>query len=234
MLQPCNVATLHFLHSKMSEIINKLIPLVKSKFSGDSTGHDWHHIQRVHKMAIHLQKQEGGDLELIEIAALLHDISDHKLNGGILNHGGIVAYGILTDLNYPPERIEKVKSIIDSVSFKGALVPDQMTSLEGKIVQDADRLDAIGAIGIARAFAYGGNKNRPMYQPDVNPEMHNNFEDYANSQGHTINHFYEKLLLLKDRLHTQTAKKIGLQRHNYMEGFLQQFYNEWNTENLNE
>jgi HD superfamily phosphodiesterase len=125
------------------------------------------------------------------------------------------------------------KAIVVGVSYKGANVPDKMCSIEGQIVQDADRLDAIGAIGIARAFSYGGNKNRAIYLPDIDPEFHDNFEDYSKAKGHTINHFYEKLLLLKDRLHTRTAKKIGQQRHNLMEDYLEQFYNEWNTENLN-
>jgi uncharacterized protein len=217
----------------MSDTVNQLIPIVRAKFEHDASGHDWYHIQRVHKMAIHLQQNEGGDLELIEIAALLHDISDHKMNGGILNHGGTVAAEILSELLYPVDRIEKVKAIVDGVSYKGANVPDKMCSIEGQIVQDADRLDAIGAIGIARAFSYGGNKNRAIYLPDIDPEFHDNFEDYSKAKGHTINHFYEKLLLLKDRLHTRTAKKIGQQRHNLMEDYLEQFYNEWNTENLN-
>ncbi len=216
----------------MSEIVNHIIQLVKSKFEHDPSGHDWFHIERVHRMAVYLHQKEGGELELIELAALLHDISDHKMNGGILNQGGIVASKILEELSYPAERIEKVKSIIDAVSFKGANVLDTMETIEGKIVQDADRLDAIGAIGIARAFSFGGNRNRAMYVPSENPEMHNSFEDYARSEGHTINHFYEKLLLLKDRLHTDTARKIGQQRHEFMENYLKQFYNEWNTENL--
>lgn len=216
----------------MSEIVNQIIPIIKSRFEHDSSGHDWFHIERVHRMAVHLQQFEGGDLEIIELAALLHDISDHKMNGGILNQGGMVAAEILKGLNYPSDRIEKIKLIIDAVSFKGANVPEQMNTIEGQIVQDADRLDAIGAIGIARAFSYGGNKNRAMYAPDQRPILHSSFEDYARSEGHTINHFYEKLLLLKNRLSTQTAKNIGQQRHEFMENFLEQFYNEWNTENL--
>lgn len=216
----------------MSEIVNKIIPIIKSRFEQDTSGHDWYHIERVYNIAVYLQKYEGGDLELIKLAALLHDISDHKMNGGILNNGGIVASEILEGLSYPSLRIEKLRSIIDAVSYKGANVPDHMDSIEGKIVQDADRLDAIGAIGIARAFAYGGNKNRAMYIPTQDPELHNSFQEYASSQGHTINHFYEKLLLLKDRLHTQTARLIGLQRHEFMQNYLEQFYDEWNTENL--
>jgi uncharacterized protein len=213
-------------------IIEEVIKIVKKQFEDDSTGHDWYHIERVLNMASYIQEKEGGNREIVQLAALLHDISDHKLNGGILNKGGEVAAEILKGLSYPENKITLVSSIVDAVSFKGAKVPDAMNSIEGKIVQDADRLDAIGAIGIARAFAYGGNKNRPIYKPEQDFKLHDSFEEYVNAEGHTINHFYEKLLLLKDRLHTETARKIGQQRHDFMEGFLQQFYNEWNTENL--
>ncbi|MES2799622.1 MAG: HD domain-containing protein [Bacteroidota bacterium] len=211
-------------------MIASIIAEIKGQFANDTSGHDWFHILRVHKMACYLQEKEGGDLEIIELASLLHDISDHKMNGGIFNDGGNVARKILHKHNYDPLKTEAVVSIIDAVSFKGALVKDKMDSLEGKIVQDADRLDAIGAMGIARAFAYGGHKNRPMYQPDILPEQHEDFLTYAKSEGHTINHFYEKLLLLKDRLNTESARKIGQKRHDFMETFLAQFYKEWNTE----
>ncbi len=200
---------------------------IRKQFDEDTTGHDWYHIERVRKMALHLQSKEGGDPVIVELAALLHDISDHKMNGGILNAGGKVAEELLKKYDFEQEIIQKVSSIIDKVSFKGLLVPDQMSTLEEKIVQDADRLDAIGAIGIARAFSFGGSKNRPMYQPDISPEEHTSFEQYANAKSHTINHFYEKLLHLKDRLHTDTAKKIGEQRHLVMEDYLKQFYIEW-------
>jgi uncharacterized protein len=213
----------------MSELVIKIKNHVQDVFKHDATGHDWFHIERVYKMAVHLQSLEGGDLEIIELAALLHDISDHKMNGGILNAGGNVAYELLIDSGSSEDKAQKVKEIVDGVSYKGANVEDNMRSIEGKIVQDADRLDAIGAIGIARAFAFGGNKNRPMYLPDSKPEMHNSFESYANSKSHTVNHFYEKLLLLKDRLNTATASKIGQERHEFMVEYLQQFYNEWNT-----
>ncbi|MEY3238527.1 MAG: hypothetical protein RI883_2628 [Bacteroidota bacterium] len=213
----------------MSEIVEKIKLHVRDVFKYDTTGHDWFHIERVYKMAVHLQSKEGGDLEIIELAALLHDISDHKMNGGILNAGGNVAFNLLIDLGCDELKALKVKEIVDGVSYKGANVADNMQNIEGKIVQDADRLDAIGAIGIARAFAFGGNKNRPIYLPDSKPEMHDSFESYANSKSHTVNHFYEKLLLLKDRLNTESAIKIGHERHAFMESFLQQFYNEWNT-----
>ena len=209
--------------------IQHIKQLIKEQFSGEGSGHDWYHIERVYKMACAIQDKEGGDREIVELAALLHDISDHKLNGGKLNAGGNEARKLLLELNYDPERTERIAQIVDSVSYKGALVEDQMDSLEGKIVQDADRLDAIGAIGVARAFAFGGSRNRPLYEPESTPELHENFEHYARSQSHTINHFYEKLLLLKNRLHTDTARKIGEERHEFMERFLDQFYSEWNA-----
>jgi uncharacterized protein len=216
----------------MTTLVEKIKELVRKQFEEDATGHDWFHIERVYNMACFIQEHEGGNRELIELAALLHDISDHKLNGGILNAGGQVAYDLLLANGADSNMALEVKEIVDGVSYKGAHVPDAMRTLEGKIVQDADRLDAIGAIGIARAFAFGGNRNRPLYVPDHKPELHETFESYVSSKSHTVNHFYEKLLLLKDRLHTETAIKIGLHRHRIMENFLQEFYNEWNTDNL--
>lgn len=213
----------------MSQLVEIVKDKVKAIFAHDTTGHDWFHIERVLNMSVFLQSNEGGDLEIVQLAALLHDISDHKMNGGILNAGGNVAYEMLKELNYDLSKAELVKEIVDGVSYKGAHVKDSMQRLEGKIVQDADRLDAIGAIGIARAFAYGGSKNRPMYVPDYAPKMHASFEEYASSKSHTVNHFYEKLLLLEARLHTPSAKKIGKERHMFMEQFLEQFYNEWNS-----
>lgn len=214
----------------MGELVEKVKAHVQEVFAHDSTGHDWFHIERVHATACHLQEREGGNRELIELAALLHDISDHKMNGGKLNAGGEVAYELLTELGCDQQLALDVKEIVDGVSYKGAHVQDSMRNLEGKIVQDADRLDAIGAIGIARAFAYGGSKDRPMYIPSHKPTMHDSFESYASSKSHTVNHFYEKLLLLKERLHTDTAKKIGIHRHEVMENFLEEFYKEWNSE----
>lgn len=216
----------------MSELIEKVKKHVQKLFEHDATGHDWFHIERVHELSCHLQSIEGGNLEIVELSALLHDISDHKMNGGKLNEGGTVAFNLLIEFGAENTLAEKVKEIVDAVSFKGANVMDNMKTLEGKIVQDADRLDAIGAIGIARAFAFGGNKNRQMYVPDSEPIMHGSFEMYASSKSHTINHFYEKLLLLKDRLNTESAKKIGQKRHDFMLNYLDQFFNEWNTKNL--
>jgi uncharacterized protein len=208
-------------------IIDQVILRLKNEFAEDSAGHDWFHIERVYKNACFLQEKEGGNRELIELASLLHDISDHKFNGGKLNEGGKVAFAYLTELGCDIPMAEQVKQIIDGVSFKGLNVPDAMHTLEGKIVQDADRLDALGAIGIARAFAFGGAKNRLMYDPEVSHEIHNTFEAYAKSKSHTINHFHEKLLHLVPRLHTATAIKEGTKRTIYMEAFLKQFHAEW-------
>ncbi|MEY4603109.1 MAG: hypothetical protein RIT43_401 [Bacteroidota bacterium] len=213
---------------KHTELVLAIQSLVYEQFKSDSTGHDHYHIDRVFRMATHLQKEEGGNLEVIQLAALLHDISDHKLNGGKLNDGARVARNILTEYKADPKLTDQVCDIIDRVSFKGAKVEDDMPTLEGRIVQDADRLDAMGAIGIARAFAYGGRKERPLYDPGKNPEMHSSFEAYVKGESHTVNHFYEKLLILKLRLHTNTAKRIGEQRHMIMEEFLNEFMKEWN------
>lgn len=214
----------------MGELIKTIQNIVQKKFSEDSSGHDWFHIERVYKMALHLHSIEGGNKEQIELGALLHDISDHKLNGGKLNEGGNVAYQLLIDNGCNAETALKVKSIVDSTSFKGAHVKDETTSLEAKIVQDADRLDAIGAIGIARTFAYGGHVGNPLYDPSIEPKLHDSFKEYATSKTHTINHFHEKLLLLADRMHTNEAKKIGRKRTLLMYDFLESFHKEWNTE----
>jgi uncharacterized protein len=201
---------------------------IKAQFEGEATGHDWHHILRVYNVAKYIQTKEGGDLETIELAALLHDISDHKFNGGKLDEGGKVTEEILKRHGASEELIKNVRYIVDNISFKGAKVKAEMDSLEGKIVQDADRLDAIGAIGIARTFAYGGNRNQPIYEPSGEVVMHENFEAYANAKTSSINHFYEKLLLLKDRLHTKIGIELGEKRHNIMVDFLTEFHHEWN------
>lgn len=208
-------------------LIEKVKAAIFEQFDGEATGHDWHHINRVVNLAKHIQTKEGGDANVVELAALLHDISDHKFNGGKLDEGGKVAHALLLELGCDIETADKVKYIVDNVSYKGANTKAEMNTLEGRIVQDADRLDAIGAIGIARTFAYGGNKNQSMYDPELKSQLHDSFEQYANAKSSTINHFYEKLLLLKDRLNTETAKEIGLHRHQYMEQFLEEFYGEW-------
>lgn len=213
-------------------IVENIISEIKHQFEGEATGHDWHHIMRVYNLSRFIQSKEGGNLEIIELAALLHDISDHKFNGGKLNEGGNVASEILKRHGATDELIKKVRYIVDNISYKGANVKAEMNSLEGQIVQDADRLDAIGAIGIARTFAYGGNRNQPIYEPNGAIELHDSFEAYANAKTSTINHFYEKLLLLKDRLNTKTGIELGEKRHQIMVDFLNEFHNEWNFNTL--
>lgn len=209
-------------------VVEKIIDEIKVQFENDSSGHDWHHINRVLNISRFLQSKEGGDLFVIELAAILHDISDHKFNGGKLDKGGKVASSIMIKHKIDEITISKVKYIIDNISYKGANTKTEMNSLEGRIVQDADRIDAIGAIGIARTFAYGGSANQAMYTPDLEVNMHDSFESYSNSETCTINHFYEKLLLLKDRLNTDSGKKLGEKRHQLMENYLHSFFEEWN------
>ena len=211
-------------------IVERVTELVRSKFSSMEGSHDWFHIQRVLKMSLHLQNIEGGNKEVVQLSALLHDISDHKYNGGDFEKGKEEAYNIIINEGGTKKLAHSVGLIIPQVSFKGALVDDEDMSIEGLIVRDADRLDAIGAMGIARAFAYGGSRNRPLYNPDVKPMNHTSKEEYLNSKSHTINHFYEKLLLLKDRMHTETAKKIAAHRQEIMMNYLEEFYAEWNVE----
>jgi len=212
------------------EIIQKTIDFVKEKLDGEGTGHDWWHIHRVYKNALFIAQKEGGDSFIVELAALLHDIADWKFQIDNEDKGAKIASQWLVSMNVNQIEIDKVCRIINEISFKGAGVSTPMSTIEGQIVQDADRLDAIGAIGIARAFAYGGYKNRELYNPDVKPQMHQSFEEYKKSKSHTINHFYEKLLLLKDLFNTETAKQMANDRHQFMESYLAQFYKEWNVE----
>jgi uncharacterized protein len=212
----------------MPALLEQVENLVKAKFTDQEGSHDWFHIDRVRKNALLIQQTEGGDALVIELAALLHDYSDHKYNGGDFDKGYHEVLALLSQLQCPTPIALKVAQIVQVVSYKGAGVADQATILEGKIVRDADRLDAIGAVGIARAFSYGGSKHRALYNPAISPTLHQSKEAYAQDKGHTINHFYEKLLLLKDRMETSTAKQIAAQRHTYMETFLAQFMQEWN------
>ena len=207
-------------------IIAAIRKTIKGRFENDSSGHDFFHIERVYNLAIFIAKKEGGDLFIVGGSALLHETADWKFYKGDDPTVMVVEY--LSEYELEKSLLEKIVDIVTNVSFKGAGVDDRMQCLEGRIVQDADRLDAMGAIGIARTFAFGGRHQRAMYQPDVDPELHQSFEEYQKSEGHTINHFYEKLLLLKDRIHTQTGMKIARERHRYMEQFLEQFYKEWN------
>ena len=208
-------------------IISKTAAYIKEKFSGEGSGHDWWHIYRVWQNALYIAKTEKADLLLVQLGALLHDVADWKFHGGDETAGERVAREYLTHLNVPDWVISAVGVIIKEISFKGAGVSTPMSTLEGAIVQDADRLDAIGAIGIARAFAYGGFKHREMHNPEIKPEIHATFAAYKNNAGPTINHFYEKLLLLKDRMNTHTGRQLAIERHQYMVSFLNQFYREW-------
>jgi uncharacterized protein len=203
--------------------LGKTEKFIRSVFEKEGSGHDWWHIYRVRKMAFKIAKQEGGDLFVIEMAALLHDLDDWKLN----HTGDSRTREWLEKQQTEKEVLEKIIQVTEQVSFKGAGEQNNTTSLEAQIVQDADRLDAIGAIGIARTFAYGGNKGRLIHHPEIKPKFHSDFNAYKNDKSPTINHFYEKLLLLKDRLNTQTARKIAEQRHRFMEEFLERFYQEW-------
>ena len=213
-----------------SEIVNKTILFVKEKLENAEGGHDWFHIERVYKNALLIADGEVCDANVVKLGALLHDIADSKFHNGDETIGPKMAREFLESENVDEATIQHVIDIIENISFKGGNTEKQFSSVELNIVQDADRLDAIGAIGIARAFNYGGFKNRPLHNPNFAPKLHLSKEEYKNSQAPTINHFYEKLLLLKDKMNTETGKHIAKERHRYMEGFLSQFYAEWDGE----
>lgn len=209
-------------------IIKNTVAFVKETLAGAEGGHDWYHIERVWNNCRFIQKKEGaGDLQTIELAALLHDISDAKFNGGDDNLGSRMASKFLIQQNLEKEVVEHIKRIIKHVSYKGGFTQNQISSIEFQIVQDADRLDAIGAIGIARAFNYGGFKNRPIHKPEKPLQEYQDSKAYHKSDAPTINHFYEKLLKLKDLMNTSTGKAMAEERHEYMLQFLDQFYSEW-------
>jgi uncharacterized protein len=209
------------------ELIDRTADQVKTALSGESSGHDWWHTYRVWRTAHRIGEAEGADLLVVELAALLHDIADWKAHGGDSTVGSEMAKKSLVSLDLDPSVVDHVCRIIGDISFKGAGVEQPVLSLEGKVVQDADRLDVIGAIGIARAFAYGGAKGRLIHDPEVKPAEHQTAEAYLKSTGTTINHFYEKLLLLKDRMNTATGRAIAEGRHQFMEEYLRRFYEEW-------
>ncbi|KKS41908.1 phosphohydrolase [Candidatus Kuenenbacteria bacterium RIFCSPLOWO2_12_FULL_42_13] len=200
---------------------------VMGKLLGEGSGHDWWHIYRVRRNAVLINKQEKADSFIIQLAALLHDISDWKFNEGNDDLGPRLARKWLKKFEVKEDIIAHVCEVIKEMSFRGAGVRQKMRTKEGMIVQDADRLDAIGAIGIARVFAYGGRKGREIYNPNAKPTRHNSFEEYKNNQSTSINHFYEKLIFLKDLMNTKTAKKIATDRHEFMKQFLDRFYKEW-------
>ncbi len=211
-------------------IIDKTIFFVKQQLENAEGGHDWFHIERVYKNSILIAQEEDCDLTVVKLGALLHDIADSKFHDGDETIGPKTARTFLESENVFEETINHVINIIENISFKGGNFENKFSSKELEIVQDADRLDAIGAIGIARTFNYGGFKNRALYNPSIAPNLNMSKEEYKNSDAPTLNHFYEKLLLLKDKMNTATGKKIALERHQYMENFLSQFYAEWEGE----
>ena len=213
---------------KDSNSILETVQYVKKTLSGAEGGHDWFHIERVWKNAKLIAWGEECDLEVVELAALLHDIADSKFHGGDEEIGPKTAANWLCSQNFPQDRIDRITSIIRAIRYKGGANDHEDHSIEFHIVQDADRLDAIGAIGIARTFNYGGFKNRAIYDPSIAPNLNMTKEEYKKSTAPTINHFYEKLLLLKDLMNTESGKRIAEQRHGFMESYLDQFYGEWN------
>ena len=222
--------TQHFLIQKKrmnnSTLIDKTIVFVKKTLENAEGGHDWFHIERVYKNALLIAKEESCAITVVQLGALLHDIADSKFHQGDESVGPLVARQFLESEKVDEEIIEHVVNIIKNISYKGGNIKKTFFSIELDIVQDADRLDAIGAIGIARTFNYGGFKNRPMYDPAIAPKLDMTKEEYKNSDAPTVNHFYEKLLLLKDIMNTNTGKQIAQQRHHFMETFLTQFYDE--------
>lgn len=210
-----------------SDLISKTILFVKQNLENAEGGHDWFHIQRVYKNSLLIAQNEVCDIKVVQLGALLHDIADSKFHDGNETIGPKKAREFLESENVDPKMIEHVINIIENISFKGGNFDKKFSSIELDIIQDADRLDAIGAIGIARTFNYGGFKNRPLYNPVIPPNTKMTKEEYKKNEAPTINHFYEKLLLLKDKMNTETGKQIAQQRHRYMEGFLAQFYAEW-------
>jgi uncharacterized protein len=215
--------------SKMSttNLIETTIQFVKATLAQAEGGHDWFHIERVYKNAVLIAASENCDLVIVQLGALLHDIADSKFHDGDETIGPRTARTFLESEKVAPATIDHVIAIIENISFKGGRVERQFSSIELDIVQDADRLDAIGAIGIARTFNYGGFKNRALYNPEIAPNLTMTKDEYKNNEAPTINHFYEKLLLLKDKMNTTTGKQIAQDRHRYMEDFLEQFYAEW-------
>jgi uncharacterized protein len=210
------------------QVIDKTVEFVRQKFDGEATGHDWYHIERVWKMAQKIGAKEGADLFVIELGALLHDIADWKFHDEAA--GGKAAKEWLEQLKVEPDIIDRVCAIVDGVSFKGLGQANKIDTLEGMVVQDADRLDAIGAIAIARVFAYGGAMKRSIYDPRV-PKTPLSDVDYAATQTYsnrpTLHHFYDKLLHLKDRMNTKTGKSLAKRRHAFMEDYLKEFFKEW-------
>lgn len=213
----------------MNNLIADTAAFVKEKLKGAEAGHDWYHIERVWKLSVKIAGNEPCNREVVELAALLHDIADPKFHNGDETVALKVSRDFLESRGASEDIITQVLFIIKNISFKNRSEMPEMLPLELKIVQDADRLDAIGAIGIARTFNFGGFKNNPMYDPEIKPDLAMSKEKYKKSNGTTVNHFYEKLLLLKDLMNTEPGKKMAEERHQFMLTFLDEFYKEWNV-----
>lgn len=213
----------------MQTLVDRVAAHIKARFLAESSGHDWHHINRVWQLTRRIAAQEGADCQIAELGALVHDIADWKFHGGDDSVGPREAEALLRREGATEEVIAAVVDIVATISFKGAGVTTAMRTLEGQCVQDADRLDAIGAIGIARCFAYGGHAGRLLHDPDEPPVLHQTAAAYKASKGASLNHFYEKLLLLKDRMNTPTGRALAEPRHRFMEAFVAQFLEEWNV-----
>ena len=211
----------------MSAIIGQTESKIRKDFENEGTGHDWWHIDRVRNIAVTIAKVEKANVQEAELGALLHDIADHKAHGNDLSAGPNATKKWLSEIGATEDLQEKMANLVSEISFKGAKIDTPVSSLETACVQDADRLDAIGAVGIARAFSFGGAHARLLHHPDFKPTQHSSFEAYAKDEGPTIAHFYEKLLLLKDRMQTKTGKRMAEQRHQFMETYLKQFFDEW-------
>ncbi len=209
------------------DIVKKTEEHVRSLFEGEESGHDWWHIFRVERLAAAIGEREGADPFVVKLGALLHDIADWKFHGGDHEVGPRRSREWLKGLGVEPDAVARVAEIVEDISFKGAGVKTPMRTLEGRCVQDADRLEALGAIGIGRAFAYGGHDGRAMHDPAKSPQQHATFAQYKAAKGTTVNHFFEKLLLLKDRMNTRTGRAIAERRHAFMERYLARFFAEW-------
>jgi len=214
----------------MKDIIDNTVEFVKQKLEGAEAGHDWFHIERVWKLSKKIAQDEDCNQDVVELSALLHDIADPKFHNGDETLALTVSREFLEGENTPEDIIEQVLFVIKNISFKNRGEAPKDLPVELKIVQDADRIDAIGAIGVGRTFNFGGFKNNPMYHPDIKPQLNMSKDEYKKSNGTTINHFYEKLLLLKDLMNTEKGKEIAQERHDFMLKFLDQFYKEWNVE----
>ncbi|WP_027632123.1 HD domain-containing protein [Clostridium hydrogeniformans] len=207
-------------------VINKTKEFVKRRLEKDFSGHDWFHIERVYNTSKYLGEIEGADIFVVSLGALLHDINDWKVKKE--GESDVDIRLLLQEYGVDNEIIDRVLNIINTMSYRGGVTNSSQTTIEGMVIQDADRLDAIGAIGIARTFAYGGSRGREIYNPNISAENFKSVEEYKKNNGTTINHFYEKLLKLKDLMNTDTAKAVAAKKHKIMEEFLEDFYKEWN------